>query len=295
MSDGVRPDVAIVIGGPVRMLPQLVRWKMAGTKIILRLAGPYYRYAPEDLLNSGSFRNYVRNSATRIVKNKMADHVVFQSAFVQQWWKEVDPVVTCPESVIYNGVDLAKFRPRLASSARGDNTLLVSESLYRPHWLTNKVFDEVPPAVLPPDKLIIVHPNPLERFDNYNATAVSFERHHSYDQMPQLYHRASVFLSVQPNASCPNSVIEALSSGLPVIGFRTGALSELLSEEAGVLLNGDPASYAPSQLGRAVVIGFNQIMSRYVEYAHGARMRAEQRFSSDKMVRSYLDLVGRLL
>jgi len=39
---------------------------------------------------------------------------------------------------------------------------------------------------------------------------------------------ADIFLYSHLNPPCPNSVIEAISCGLPVVGFNSGSMSELL-------------------------------------------------------------------
>ena len=44
------------------------------------------------------------------------------------------------------------------------------------------------------------------------------------------------------NKPCPNSVIEALASGVPVVGYNSGSLKELVGN-AGIILpytGGDP-------------------------------------------------------
>lgn len=45
-----------------------------------------------------------------------------------------------------------------------------------------------------------------------------------------------IYLSLDINPACPNTVIEALSSGAPVVGFNTGALNELVISDSGVVV-----------------------------------------------------------
>ncbi len=52
-------------------------------------------------------------------------------------------------------------------------------------------------------------------------------------EIPQVDRSAHVLFSADLNAACPNSVVEALACGLPVISFDTGALPEMVSGEAG--------------------------------------------------------------
>ena len=38
-------------------------------------------------------------------------------------------------------------------------------------------------------------------------------------------------------APCPNSVIEAINHGIPVIGYKQGSMKEIIPDNNGILLN----------------------------------------------------------
>ncbi len=56
------------------------------------------------------------------------------------------------------------------------------------------------------------------------------------EHIPWLMRSSHLLFSAEVNPPCPNSVIEALACGLPVIGFDTGSLSEIVQGGAGRLV-----------------------------------------------------------
>lgn len=59
----------------------------------------------------------------------------------------------------------------------------------------------------------------------------------SEEKIAQELQSSDIFLYTQLNPPCPNSIIEALSCGLPVVGFNGGAMNELLDFQKELLSN----------------------------------------------------------
>jgi glycosyltransferase involved in cell wall biosynthesis len=99
-----------------------------------------------------------------------------------------------------------------------------------------------------------------------------------------------MLFSAEINPPCPNSVIEALASGLPVLGFDTGSLRELVGEHAGRLApyGGDPWKLQPPDVP-ALVEPALEILGDQPRFRRAARERAEQLFGLDRMVDEYLE------
>jgi glycosyltransferase involved in cell wall biosynthesis len=104
---------------------------------------------------------------------------------------------------------------------------------------------------------------------------------------------AHLLFSADVHPACPNSVIEALACGLPVVAFDTGSLVELVPPQAGrvVSYGGDPWKIEPPDIP-ALAEAAVQVLEDMPRYRQGARQRAEEAFGLDRMVEGYLVELG---
>jgi glycosyltransferase involved in cell wall biosynthesis len=112
------------------------------------------------------------------------------------------------------------------------------------------------------------------------------------DAIPALDRSAHLLFSADLNAACPNSVIEALACGLPVAGFSTGALPELVTGDSGRLVpyGGDPWKLDPPAVPSLVEVAL-EICRDQPRFRLAARQRAEAAFGLDQMVDRYLEIL----
>ena len=112
------------------------------------------------------------------------------------------------------------------------------------------------------------------------------------EQIPALDRAAHLLYASDINAACPNSVIEALACGLPVLAFDTGALPEMVPPSAGrvVAYGGDPWLLEPPDL-EALAGAAEDIFGSQADLRPGARERAELMFGLDRMVEAYLEVL----
>jgi glycosyltransferase involved in cell wall biosynthesis len=111
--------------------------------------------------------------------------------------------------------------------------------------------------------------------------------------IPQIDRSAHLLFSADLNAACPNSVIEALACGLPVIAFDTGALPEMVDEHAGRIVpyGGNPWRLDPPDIFGLAQACMESFLSRETLQV-GARRQAEERFGLENMVSAYLDILA---
>ena len=56
------------------------------------------------------------------------------------------------------------------------------------------------------------------------------------NRSPRILRSADLLFSADVHPACPNSVIEALACGLPVIAFDTGAIREIVDDSSGAVV-----------------------------------------------------------
>ena len=204
--------------------------KTAAPKV-LRLDGVYF------------CKNRPYKAPNKVLKKsiKKADGVVWQSAFTQKQAHKVLKIVPKKEAVIWNGADPDEFNVEPAKSKYPKNMLLVAK------WLTSKY--ERPHKRL---KQMIKISEELCRRDPDLCVWIAGEhkRNPTHERIISLgkvsqpvlrsyYKLCDVMLNLCSHDSCPNTVVEALVAGVPVVSSFGGGTSELV-EGYGVVLPLDP-------------------------------------------------------
>ncbi len=299
-------DAVLVIGG-TRELFGLWRARRRGVRIVQRLNGMNWLHRKRPT----GWRHFLKaeygNLILRWIRSHLADHIVYQSAFARHWWERVAGDTRAPHTVIHNAVDLNAFTPpqgfphnRESLLPQRYRLLVVEGSLKGGYELGLKVAIELAerlnqayrPEIGAPVELVIAGDVPTDLQNQWSArasTSLVWAGVVPAGKIPALYHAADLLFSADINAACPNTVIEALACGLPVLAFDTGALPELVTERAGKVVpyGGDPWQLDPPDVD-ALAQAATTILQDLPPFQSGARQRAEEAFGLDTMVDGYL-------
>lgn len=296
------PFQAVLVIGGSRDLVSLQRLKRKkGVRIVQRLAQRNWMHR----VRPGSPRQFLkaelRNYVTSFIRRRLADHVVYQSRFVEQYWESTGTPSPVPYQVIPNGVDLAHFTPEESGlQAERDKwrVLLVEGQLFNQQadsvWWAKEACVMARKATGQPITLLVVA---AQLAANARAALDSVEWCSSAGpltdhEMAATYQTGACVISGDINAGCPNVVLEALASGVPVVGFATGALPELLLGGAGICVpyGADPWRLEPPDIG-ALAAGLIEVLTNGETYRNAARQVAEERYGEERMVEAYLQVL----
>jgi glycosyltransferase involved in cell wall biosynthesis len=295
-----RIDALLVIAG-TRHLPAVWRVRRRGVRVVHRLDGLNWLHRRRRTSLRHFLRSELNNRILALIRRSLADRVVYQSRFVHDWWEGWYGAAHIPWTVIHNGVDLAVYTPdgthdrpaerfRMllveGSLAGGQdvglgNALRLAELLQGEHAL--------PVEVVVAGKLT---PAQRDEWQSRASVPLTLLGVTPSATIPALDRSAHVFFSAEPNPPCPNAVIEALACGLPVAGFATGALPELVLGDSGRLVpyGGDPWKLDPPDVP-ALAQAVTGILRDQPRFRAAARRHAEEAFGLDKMVDAYLEVL----
>ena len=118
---------------------------------------------------------------------------------------------------------------------------------------------------------------------------------YSQRDAPQLFRRAHLLLHTKVNDPCPNVVLEAMATGLPVVYPRSGGVPELVGDEAGAGVP-HPDGYERDEppTPEALAAAVTHVLANLQPYAVAARKRAVERFALGPWLDRHAELFERL-
>jgi glycosyltransferase involved in cell wall biosynthesis len=292
------PYASILVIGGTRDLMALYRERQRGIKVVQRLDGLNWIHRVRPTSMKHSLRAEYGNLILALIRRYIAGHIVYQSEFSHAWWNQRFGPLNKPFSVVYNGVDLNVYSPGagrpadvyrllvVEGSLGGgyetglENALRLAEGLAARGWpMEVQVVGEVSEAL-------------QATWTNRSAVPLRWSGLVRREQIPAIDRSAHLLFSADVHPACPNSVVEALACGLPVVSFDTGSLAELVTPEVGFVgpYGSDSWKLEPPDVA-GLVAGAETVLKDWPKFSLAARKRAESLFGLERMVDQYLEVL----
>ena len=329
--DAENPDVWVNLS--FKPVPETMaqRRRTGKTKILTRMDGAYcgrsYKIhknfvLPVPVLDDWYSARINKKKNALIADNLLnADDIIFQSEFSRRLTQRfVTP--TPPGQIVYNGIDLEAFSgegSRYDAIADDGVKILVSHSFRMYHrlhdglrilkqlrqWLTETVGRPV--------RLYVLGGDDGKAFDYARETAAQLQLREGEDffflgklpfqSLGPVYRSCDFMLNLSYWDSCPNVVIEAMASGLPVLGVDYGGVAELVGEDGGILVPEKiPFTYIdhqnPDRMPKAPVDRYVaaalKLLERREAFSQSARLRAQSRYDIRRVAEAYIEVAEML-
>lgn len=266
-------------------LPQFVVVRLigAGVPIVLNQNGVFYKAWFPD--------GWERENERMAGPHQAASHVFYQSEFCRACAHKFLGARSGASEILYNAVDTDRFTPAEQRTSGRPFTFLVTGriSSSTAHRLKSSVaglaaarkggLDCALTVAGGVDDSVLsdIHAE-IGRLGI--ADYVFFTGAYPHAQAPALYQSADAYLMTKHNDPCPNTVLEALATGLPVLYSSSGGVPELVGNDAGVGLPVEQTfEYSAVPQPDDIAKGVETIMRGRETMATNARKRAVERFS----------------
>jgi glycosyltransferase involved in cell wall biosynthesis len=294
-------DAALVIGG-TRQLAALQAARRRGVAVLQRLNGMNWIHRRRRTGLRHYLRAELNNRLLRLIRARLATSIVYQSEFARGWWEDACGVAQAPASIVLNGVPLDAYSPQGSESRPADRVrlLVVEANLDAGYeigldWavdLARRMQARLGRNV----ELAVAGsaPEDLRRQAEHAAkTALTWLGVVPPASIPALDRSAHLLFASDVMPACPNSVVEALACGLPVVSFETGALPELVQTDAGRIVpyGGDAWKLEPPDL-EGLAGAAAEVVTDNERFRRGARARAEAGLNVETMIDGYLRALG---
>jgi glycosyltransferase involved in cell wall biosynthesis len=197
--------------------------KKRGGRILQRLDGVYYP--------SQHGNKYTElNKDIKHIYQDYSDFVIFQSKYSKAQCFEMLGLKNSSEyTIIVNGVNKKIFYPKIDKKITKKITFITtgifrSEAMLEP---IVKALDELKNKY--DFELIVAGPVIIDELKDFlNRDYIKYVHKKKIGSIAKLLRKAHIYIHSKLNDNCPNAVLEASSTGLPVVGFDSGAMQELL-------------------------------------------------------------------
>lgn len=305
--DPSRSDIGayLVIGAPRKFIPALYSARQHGIPVIQRLNGMNWIHRVRTSGWLYGKKADLANHRLSFFRKHIATGIVYQSPFCETHWNEIYGVLSGkPSRIIYNGVDLNEFKPILPDFQSEDIEILIVEgnlehgseqnleqALSLSMALSRRTSRKVQLRIAGNVPNEIREKVFAKMSDSNCAVSVNFMGIIEKSKLIELENTSHMLFSIELNPACPNSVIEALACGLPVIGFDTGALKDVTGSGGIIVPYGSDVWKMEKPILFPLIEAAEKVYRENQSFRKAARKQAETHFSIDKITGEYLSFL----
>ena len=241
------------------------------------------------------------------IQYNFADYVFYQSEFSKYCAEKFLGKRDGPGEILYNAVD-NNFFSRLKTKTLSSELKILVSGKYQPHLYYSLEFvikilkhlnksninSSVTFAGYYDIKIIKKLIDLAKQYKIYDK--IKFTGPYSQEKANIIYNSADIYFYFVHQSNCPNSVIESMSCGVPVVCTNTGGLPEIVTKDSGICLNTEKSWDKPSipNLDEAL-IGVQKIINNYSDYSNNSINKVAKDHNIKNWINKHEEIFKRFL
>jgi glycosyltransferase involved in cell wall biosynthesis len=293
LAGAMRKKGVYVTGNPnvrVDVSLNVIRLKHYKSKVhVLRLDGVWHNTA----------QDFVQKNKALSESLRQASGVIYQSQFSRNMGDKYLGMPKCPTKVIHNGADPDNYQTKAHWDCEYP---VLAFSKWRPHKRLRDIICSFLLADIKDSKLFIA--------GDPQKSGMTASEFNTYIQMPQIEYfgmlpqnilcnlLGSVFASIHLCwfDSCPNSVVETICAGVPVISNNVGGTWELVLPSGGYVCDVDnPYDLSPVDLYHPPKIDRNKVAEALMRCKESRPQIKSDHVNINNIAEEYLQFFRSLL
>ena len=228
-----------------------------------------------------------------------ADYVFWQSKFCKTASNKFLGKRQQNGEVLYNAVDTKKFKPNIDQNSKIFKFLITGNIRKQNNYRICSVLNAIEKVTKKNKNIHLYIAGNIEDEKYFSSKVellkisnyVTLLGKYSQKNADLIYQKANAYITMSYQDNCPSAVIEAMSSGLPVLYSASGGVPELVGNKAGKGL-AVPSSwekmYIPSK--EEICEGILEIIDNRKIMSEHARERALELFDIKKWIKRHSEI-----
>jgi len=252
--------------------------------------------------------DYRKKNKIMATQYSFADYIFFQSKFCKNIAEKFLGQCSVPNEVLYNAIDTKLYKPNKKNKLNKHtfvflttgkfseihfyhlkNTILAISSLnYKKYKFKLLIGGSISPNL----KNMIISLIKNNKVENYVLLIGEYRQ----EEAALLYNQADAFVYLLHQSPCPNSVIEAMSCGLPILYSDSGGVPEIVGKKCGVPLEVE-LSFEKSFCPNIAIIknGILKLINNYEYFSKESRLRAVNKFDIKYWIKRHQEVFKELI
>lgn len=291
-SKNIFKSKIMIINSGTFNLPLLLISIIFKTKLVQRLDG-FYDFSNIEI-NTRTLKCFCINIIMQFIRKYLADYIVYQSLTSKKLWDKNFNKVGTKYSIIHNPSFHNLSNIKINHKKRKYFDLVIVEGNIEDNAYNNKLFEIIHniSSKLNFIKKVYIFGHIQKSFKKKLSIKKKFiiKNTVSHNQLKKFYHKNNlIFVGIEFNPCCSNSIIEANSFGIPSITLNTGSYRELI-KNSGIQV--DFNNINEQNLEKKLLNSLLKIMKNYQKYNIRSKINSTK-FNPNNIFKKYIKSISK--